>query len=209
MLQVFQAWGTVFKQSKWLVVLLVSFLLVCCLLLWSLQRTREAEKQFQQAIVIQQDQMTKVEELSKDFQISERNSKKLQAAYEKVLHMSPAASFTVQAKSIDAAAKQVAELINQADKSLPPATLEKSDRTAVVPNVRDYKVDVLKINLNKSWELSTGVGWHQGDIYLPVGVQRNYSANKAVAVEMHLVPAELAKRNIKTSGWEGRHVWRF
>ncbi len=87
--------------------------------------------------------------------------------------------------------------------------IAQADRTAVVKNDRDYKVDVLKINLDKSWEISAGVGSHQGDVYLPVGLQRNYSPNKALAAEVHLVPEDLTKGKIKTSGWEVKHVWRF
>ena len=47
-----------------------------------------------------------------------------------------------------------------------------------------------------------------GSAYSPIGVQRNYAAHKAVAVEVHLIPEELAKEKIKTSGWEVKHVWR-
>lgn len=79
----------------------------------------------------------------------------------------------------------------------------------MVKNDKDYKVDVLKINLDKAWELSTGVGSHRGDAYIPLVVQRNYAPNKAVAAEAHLVPEDLAKGKIKTSGWEVRQVWRF
>ena len=70
-------------------------------------------------------------------------------------------------------------------------------------------MDVLKINLDKSWELSAGVGSHRGDVYLPVGLQRNYASHKALAAEVHLVPEDLAQAKIKASGWEVKHVWRF
>ena len=79
----------------------------------------------------------------------------------------------------------------------------------MVKNDSEYKVDVLKINLDKAWELSAGVGSHRGDAYIPLGVQRNYAPQKAVAAEVHLVPEDLAKGTIKTSGWEVKHVWRF
>ena len=32
---------------------------------------------------------------------------------------------------------------------------------------------------------------------------------KGVAAEVHLVPEDLAKGKIKTSGWEVKQVWRF
>ena len=206
MIQVFQTWITAFKQNKWLIVF---FLLISAVLLWLWQRAQQAEEQHRQAVVLQQEQLEQTQELSKALYISQMSAKELQAAYDELKTKPPAASFTVCAPSLEIAATQVAERINKQDATLPPAALEKTDRTAVVKNDTAYKVDVLKINLDKSWEISAGVGSHQGDVYLPVGLQRNYSQNKALAAELHLVPEDLAKGKIKASGWEVKHVWRF
>lgn len=62
----------------------------------------------------------------------------------------------------------------------------------MVKNDTAYKVDVLKINLDKAWEISAGVGSHRGDAYIPLGVQRSYAPHKAVAAEVHLVLEDLA-----------------
>ena len=209
MIQVFQTWITAFKQSKWMLMLAVFFLLISAMLFWFWQRTQQAEEKYRQAVVMQQEQLEQAQELGKALHISQMNAKELQAAYDALKDKPPVASFTVSAPSLEVAAEQVEERINKQDATLPPAALEKTDRTAVVKNDRDYKVDVLKINLDKSWELSTGLGFHRGDAYIPLGVQRNYAPNKAVAAEVHLVPEDLAKGKIKTSGWEVRHVWRF
>ena len=209
MIQMFQTWKTAFKQNKWLIVLAVSFLLISAMLFWLWQRTQQAEEKYRQAVVLQQEQLEQAQELGKALHISQMNAKELQAAYDALKNKPPVASFTVNAPSLDVAAEQVAERINKQDTTLPPAALEKSDRTAVVKNDTAYKVDVLKINLDKAWELSAGVGSHSGDAYIPVGVQRNYAPHKAVAAEVHLVPEDLAKGKIKTSGWEVKHVWRF
>ena len=209
MIQVFQMWKTAFKQNKWMFMLAVFFLLISAMLFWFWQRTQKAEEQYRQAVVLQQEQLEQTHELGKALHISQMNAKELQAAYDALKDKPPVASFTVSAPSLEVATEQVAERINKQDATLPPAALEKTDRTAVVKNDNEYKVDVLKINLDKSWELSTGVGSHQGDVYLPIGLQRNYAPNKAVAAEVHLVPEELARGKIKTSGWEVRHVWRF
>lgn len=196
-------------RRKWLAILLVSFLIICTVVFWLWQCAQTAEEQYRQAVVLQKEQMKQVEVLSKALHISQMNVKELQAAYEEAKHKPPVASFTVQASSLDVAAKQVAERINKNDTSLPFAAREKTDRTAVVKNDEKYKVDVLKINLDKAWEVSVGVGNHQGDVYLPVGVQRNYEANKGVMIELHLIPDELARGKIRTSGWEAKHVWRL
>ena len=209
MIQVFQTWITAFKQSKWMLMLAISFLLIGTMLFWFWHRTQKAEEQYRQAVVLQQEQLEQTQELGKALHISQLNAKELQAAYDELKAKPPVASFTVNAPSLEVAAAQVAERINKQDATLPSAALEKTDRTAVVKNDNEYKVDVLKINLDKAWELSTGVGSHQGDVYLPVGLQRNYAPNKAVAAEVHLVPEELARGKIKTSGWEVKHVWRF
>ena len=209
MIQVFQTWITAFKQNKWLIMLVISFLLICAMLFWFWQRSQQAEEKYRQAVVLQQEQLEQAQELGKALHISQMNAKELQAAYDELKAKPPVASFTVRAPSLEVAAEQVAERINKQDTTLPPAALEKTDRTAVVKNNTAYKVDVLKINLDKAWELSAGVGSHRGDAYIPVGVQRNYAPNKAMAAEVHLVPEDLAKGKIKTSGWEVRHVWRF
>ena len=206
MIQVFQTWITAFKQNKWLIVF---FLLISAVLLWLWQRAQQVEEQHRQAVVLQQEQLEQTQELSKALYISQMSAKELQAAYDELKTKPPAASYTVCAPSLEIAATQVAERINKQDATLPPAALEKTDRTAVVKNDTAYKVDVLKINLDKAWELSAGVGSHRGDAYIPVEVQRNYAPHKAVAAEVHLVPEDLAKGKIKASGWEVKHVWRF
>ena len=209
MIQMFQAWITAFKQSKWMLMLAVFFLLIGATLFWFWHRTQKAEEQYRQAVVLKQEQLEQAQELGKALHISQMNAKELQAAYDALKDKPPVASFTVSAPSLEVAAEQVAERINKQDTTLPPAALKKTDRTAVVKNDTEYKVDVLKINLDKAWELSAGVGSHRGDTYIPLGVQRNYAPNKAVAAEVHLVPEDLVKGKIKASGWEVKHVWRF
>ena len=209
MIQVFQTWITAFKQNKWLIMLVVFFLLISAMLFWLWQRTQQAEEKYRQAVVLQQEQLEQAQELGKALHISQMNAKELQAAYDELKTKSPVASFTVSAPSLDVAAEQAAERINKQDATLPPAALEKTDRTAVVNNDTEYKVDVLKINLDKAWEVSAGVGSHRGDAYIPLGVQRNYAPHKAVAAEVHLVPEELERGKIGASGWEIKHVWRF
>lgn len=209
MIKLVQTWKTVFKQNERLIMLVVLFLLISAMLFWLQQRTWQAEEKYRQAVVLQQEQLEQAQELGKALHVSQTNAKELQAAYDELKTKPPVARFTVSAPSLELAAEQVAKRINKQDITLPTAALEKTDRTVVVKNDTDYKVDVLKINLDKSWELSAGVGSHRGDAYIPVGVQRNYASNKAVAAAVHLVPEELARGKIKTSGWEVKHVWRY
>ena len=195
--------------NKWSIVLIVSFLSICIIALNQWQRAIKAEEQYKQAVVIGQEKMTKANEISNELHISSMNAKELQTSYKEAETKLPVASFTVQAPNLEVAAENVADMIKKHDVVLPAAAVEKTDRTAVIKNDSAYKVDVLKINLDKSWEVSTGIGIHRGDTYIPVGVQRNYASNKAVVAELHLVLEEFAKAKIKTSGWEVKHVWRY
>ena len=205
MVKIFQ----MFNKNKWMMLLVVSFLIIFTILYWFWQRTQQAENQCRHALVLKKEELEQEKVLRRALNISQMNAKELQVAYDALKTEPPATNFTVNAPSLEVASKQVVERINKQDATLPPDALEKTDRTAVVKNDTDYKVDVLKINLDKSWELSAGVGSHCGDAYIPLGVQRNYASHKAVAAEVHLVPEELARGKIKTSGWEVKHVWRY
>ena len=205
MVKIFQ----MFNKNKWMMLSVVSFLIIFTILYWFWQRTQQAENQCRHALVLKKEELEQEQVLRRALNISQMNAKELQVAYDALKTEPPATNFTVNAPSLEVASKQVVERINKQDTTLPPGTLEKTDRTAVVKNDTDYKVDVLKINLDKSWELSAGVGSHCGDAYIPLGVQRNYASHKAVAAEVHLVPEELARGKIKTSGWEVKHVWRY
>lgn len=54
------------------------------------------------------------------------------------------------------------------------------------------------------WELGVGLGKQGSNTYIPVSVQRNYTATKAVQMELHIDP-----RNQKVTGVELQHKWRF
>jgi len=198
-----------FNKNKWMMLLVVSFLIICAILYWFWQRTQQAENQCRHALVLKKEELEQEQILRRALNISQMNAKELQVAYDALKTEPPATNFTVNAPSLEVASKQVVERINKQDTTLPPAALEKSDRTAVVKNDTEYKVYVLKINLDKSWKFSTGIGSHNGDAYIPVGVQRNYALNKALAVEAHLGLDDSAKPKIKTSGWEVKYVLRY
>ena len=205
MVKIFQ----MFNKNKWMMLLVVSFLTIFTILYWFWQRTQQAENQCRHALVLKKEELEQEQVLRRALNISQMNAKELQVAYDVMKTKPPVANFTVNAPSLEVASEQVVEKINKQDATLPPATLEKSDRTAVVKNDTEYKVDVLKINLDKSWEFSTGIGIHHGDTYIPVGVQRNYASNKALAAEIHLGLDDSTKAKIKTSGWEVKYVLRY
>ena len=74
---------------------------------------------------------------------------------------------------MERAATQVQERINRNDKTLPPAALEKTDRTVVAPQPdnKDYQVGVYKINLNKTRKIKAGVTQVDSHTYWTAGLQ--------------------------------------
>ena len=65
----------------------------------------------------------------------------------------PVVTYYVQAPTVEQAAKQTQQAIKRDDPALPKAATEKSDRTAIVANTDQQKVDVYKINLNRHIKL--------------------------------------------------------
>ena len=75
------------------------------------------------------------------------------------------------APDVNTAAKQTQKAINNHELSLPLAINEKSDKTIVNPNEAAQKVDVYKINLNKSHKIKSGVTVIDDKTYATVGYQ--------------------------------------
>ena len=129
-------------------------------------------------------------------QNSEMTAQAIQAA--RSGQTQPVTHFTVTAPTVQAAAQDVSKRIDAKDPTLPPAAIAASDRTAVIPNTQQQKVDVFKINNYRNWEWSAGVGVHGGDRYIPVELQRNFSKDAAMALEYHVGGNE--------KGWELKYI---
>ena len=96
-------------HKRWIACLLVGIVLF----VWLLHRTQQTEEQYQQVKVLQEAQMQKVEDLAAELNISKNNAIKLEAAYNDLKNQQPVASFTVQAPSLQTAAEDVAERIQE------------------------------------------------------------------------------------------------
>lgn len=119
----------------------------------------------------------------------------------------PTTHITVQAPSLSDAVQQTTERIQEQDPTLPPEALEETDKTIVAPQPdnEEYQVGVYKIDLQKDWSVGTGLGVHNGDVYVPVSVSRQYDNNKAVEVQVNLDPS----KNMKLEGVQVMHKWYF
>ena len=175
------------------VVLLV--LALICGLVWMYQKNNASEEALQKAAVMTAAQAANSDYLQNELKISKQNADMMSAAVKAAQagNLAPAITFVQTAPTVDQAAGTVAQRINDGDKTLPSMALEKTDRTAVVPQevvnkdgTKEWKVDVMKVNLYRNWEWSAGYGRHGGDSYIPIGLQRNYSKDRAVAIEYHV-----------------------
>ena len=84
----------------------------------------------------------------------------------------PVATYYTQAPTVEQAAENVKKDIAHSNPNLPKATTEKSDRTAVVANTDEQKVDVYKINLDKPHSILAGVTvMTNGEVYETVGYE--------------------------------------
>jgi hypothetical protein len=192
-------------------ILIVVVLAVCTAGYFAWQKHAETEAKLQQATALTQQQAENVNYLQNALGESKQNAEMLAIAVKQAQtgQIQPVVHFTVQAPTLPVAAEQVVDRINSNDKTLPPAALEKTDRTVVVSNENktpqaNYDVGVFKVNNYRNWEWSAGYGVQNGSKYVPIGLQRNYSKDKAIEAEIHLDASNVEKVN----GWEIKQVWK-
>ncbi|HWR09890.1 hypothetical protein [Sporomusa sp.] len=178
------------RQAAILLGVILLVIAGCCLLY---RHNADWKTRLQQATVLTEEQARNINSLQNELSLSKQNAEMLAAAVAeaKAGERQPEVKFIVQAPTVQAAAKTVAEQINQQDKTLPPLALEKTDRTLIVPNNKktpetNWDVGVFKVNNYRNWEWAVGYGWHDRDRYMPVELQRNYSKDRAMSAEVHI-----------------------
>lgn len=178
-----------------LVVLLIVAIITATILYF--KHSQSVEEKNQQAKVMSQQYSTDVNALQKELATSKQNAELLADAVSKAQagKTQPNTYITVQSPTVGQAANDVANRINNKDSTLPPIALEKTDRTIVVPQevaqkdgTKDWQVGVYKVNTYKNWYVSTGIGVNDGDVYIPIAMQRNYSKDAAVEVQVNIDP---------------------
>ena len=138
----------------------------------------------QQPVGIPQELLDNTNALQNKLNISEQNAKLLQAALDKVQaeKTQPVANYYVTAPTVERAATIVEKQIEANDPTLPPATLEKTDRTVVTPITKDavgqvlpadkQKVDVYKIDLRKDHRIKAGMTVVDSTVYETIGYEQ-------------------------------------
>jgi hypothetical protein len=187
--------------SKTIITILLVVLTLGGLIYFGYNYYKNAETRLQEAITLTQEQALDIATLKQKLSLSQQNAEALQEQIQKVIagKVKPVATFTQNADTVEDAAVDVQERINSGDTTLPAEALEKTDRTAVVPQKLDTKTDwevgVYKINLRKKWEFGTGIGVQDSNGYIVAAVKNNYKKDRAVSVEAHLDPSDGLKPN--------------
>lgn len=126
------------------------------------------QKQIEKPVVITQQQSKSPTELSKAIHVTEQQAQDVISIKERT---QPVATYYTQAPTVEQAAEKVKKDIEHSNPNLPKAATEKSDRTAVVANTDQQKVDVYKINLNKAHKIKAGVTVLDSKAYETIGYQ--------------------------------------
>lgn len=175
-----------------IIAVFVLVLIAVSVFLWN--KNNAKEEQLQKAVTMTAAQATNAEYLQNELKISKQNADMMAAAVKAAQagNLAPAITFVQSAPTVEKAAETVTERINAGDKTLPSMALEKTDRTTVVPQevtkkdgTKEWQVWLYKINNYKNWEWGGGVGWHGGDTYYPISLQRNFNKDRALEAEYH------------------------
>lgn len=160
---------------------------------------QQVEKDKQEVQVITSEHANNVNALQNELGANKQNAEVLAKYIQGIQtgRVAPNAAFTITSSSPDQVVKEVVTRIESHDTTLPPSVYDKSDKTVVAqqPDNKDYQVGVYKINTYRNWEAGIGVGVQDGNVYVPISLQRNYDKNHSVEAEVHL-DKDIMKKNV-------------
>lgn len=152
------------KRTLQVIIPLLAFVFLCvgCYHLYN-------KRQIEKPVVVTQQQAKSPKELAKAIHVTEQQAKEVISVKERT---QPVATYYTQAPTVEKAAEKVKQDIAHSNPNLPKAATEKSDRTAVVANTDEQKVDVYKIKLDKPHSILAGVTvMTNGEVYETVGYE--------------------------------------
>lgn len=152
------------KRTLQVIIPLLAFVFLCvgCYHLYN-------KRQIEKPVVVTQQQAKSPKELAKAIHVTEQQAKEVISIKERT---QPVATYYTQAPTVEKAAEKVKYDIVHSNPNLPKAATEKSDRTAVVANTDEQKVDVYKIKLDKPHSILAGVTvMTNGEVYETVGYE--------------------------------------
>lgn len=126
-------------------------------------------KKLQEPVILNQTVAKNPQKLADTLKITPKEATEV-IAYKETAQ--PVATYYTQAPTLHDAAVVTKNAIKDKSPNIPKEAIEKSDRTAVVENTDENKVDVYKINLNKVHRIMGGVTVLEiGKVYETVGYQ--------------------------------------
>ena len=125
--------------------------------------------QVEKPVLLKQEQVKDPVKLANAIHITKAEAQQVISIKERT---QPVATYYTQASTVEQAAENVKKDIAHSNPNLPKAATEKSDRTAVVANTEEQKVDVYKIKLDKPHSILAGViVMTNGEVYETVGYE--------------------------------------
>ena len=125
--------------------------------------------QVEKPVLLKQEQIKDPVKLANAIHITKDEAQQVISIKERT---QPVATYYTQAPTVEQAAENVKKDIAHSNTNLPKAATEKSDRTAVVANTDEQKVDVYKIKLDKPHSILAGVTvMTNGEVYETVGYE--------------------------------------
>lgn len=181
-----QFWQRYSLYLIFIIVALVAFGAVWCVF----KHYTNAVDANRQAKIVTQQQLQDINALQNVLSIREKEAVELRKALAEAQTKAPSQTFYVTAPTVEKAAVVVQEQIKHEYPSLPPAALEKTDRTVVTPNVEKQKVDVYKIDFDRKWEI---VGLYGKGVK---GVQVGYNPNHTSTIKLQQLNDEGVKKTV-------------
>ena len=127
------------------------------------------QKELEKPVIVTQEQAKSPTELSKAIHVTETEAQEVISKKERTR---PIATYYTEAPTVEVATEKVKQDIAHSNPNVPKAATEKSDRTAVVANTDEQKVDVYKIKLDKPHSILAGVTvMTNGEVYETVGYE--------------------------------------
>ena len=172
----------IIKHRTLLLIVAVAVLLICVYNIGNRVATKQQAQENPAAVTQEQTQDAKA--LQQQLDISRKNADELrrELAAAQAGQRAPAATYYVNAPTVERAAQTVEKQIKADDPTLPMTAREKSDRTVVTPITKDkdgkelppeqQKVDVYKINLRKDHRIKAGATMVDGKAYATVGYEQ-------------------------------------
>lgn len=125
--------------------------------------------QVEKPVLLKQEQVKDPVKLANAIHITKAEAQQVISIKERT---QPVATYYTQASTVEQAAENVKKDIAHSNPNLAKAATEKSDRTAVVANTEEQKVDVYKIKLDKPHSILAGVTvMTNGEVYETVGYE--------------------------------------